>query len=376
MHKLRIAMCFSADASTAGGVQEHVFHLSRSLMARGHTVHIFGPEKPALPYENYHVSNRSFPVPLPNGNQGSVSIGIDQNSTIGKQIDKKHFDICHIHEPYVPFFLWQVAQAVTVPKVASFHSGWDKDSLANMLNPILPFFKDTFSQYIDAAVFVSRISKKRWESMCSKKVVQEIIPNGIDHRIFYPIKKGQNTHVNLLFLARLVSRKGLEYLLKALVKLPSSYLSKIQLKIIGEGPERRWLEQYVKGHKLKTNVHFLGEIIGEKRVLYYQQADVFCAPYVDEAFAITILEAMACGCAIVGFKNEAFREVLKDYPGKVFITRPKDINELVKSLKKIIDDVEKRNHLSTWCLNESKKYDWDMVAEKTEKIYRKITNFQ
>ena len=99
-------------------------------------------------------------------------------------------------------------------KVATFHSAWEKHSIISFINPFITLFQDTFSTNFSGAIFVSKIAKKHWQKLCGKKVKQKIIHNGVD-KIFYPIKKQTTSDLKLLFLGRLVDKKGPKYLLKA-----------------------------------------------------------------------------------------------------------------------------------------------------------------
>ena len=144
------------------------------------------------------------------------------------------------------------------------------------------------------------------------------------------------------------------------------------LTIVGDGLLRKKLESYIKLHNLHKFITFTGEIIGNKRVRYYQNADIFCAPYIDEAFGITVLEASACGLPTVGFNNMAFKEIFKNYPYPKLLVESKNIKKLEKALLTLMDDEKMRKNISTWCVAESKKYNWEKAARKTEDFYFKI----
>lgn len=92
--------------------------------------------------------------------------------------------------------------------------------------------------------------------------------------------------------------------MKAIKKIITDEHS-IRLVVLGDGPEKLISEKYVKDNNLSEFVEFKGEKFGKERISFYQNADIFCAPYSDEAFGITILEALACGVPVVGFKKYA-----------------------------------------------------------------------
>ncbi len=369
---LKIAMIFSYDPSQAGGVQEHVRSLSSNLHNLGHQIDIYGPEKNIHQFINYYPMAKSIRVPIPNGSWGSITVEKQKIKPLINLLNKKKYDIIHIHDPYVPFVGWEIMKKTQSKKVATFHSAWEKNSILNFFNPFITLFQDTFSTSFFGAIFVSKFSKKSWQELCGKGVKQEIIHNGVD-KMFYPLKKQATSDLELLFLGRLVDKKGPKYLLKAFNKIIKKF-PKLKLIFVGKGEIKKSLEKYVRDRKLEGSVAFEGEIIGQNRVKYYQQADIFCAPYRDEAFGLTILEAMATGTPIVGFKNSAFQEILKDYPYPELLVKSRDIDKLAGALEKIIKNKNMRQKTSSWLIKESKKYSWERIAKETEEFYYQILN--
>ncbi|MBI5122971.1 glycosyltransferase family 4 protein [Candidatus Roizmanbacteria bacterium] len=370
--KLKIAMFFSSDPSAAGGVQEHIYNLSKILDRFGHKIDIYGPEKNILQYLNYNSISKSIKVPIPNGSWSNITVEKENNDQLIDKINQKNYDIIHIHEPYIPFVGWEIMKKTRSKKVATFHSAWEKHSIISFINPFITLFQDTFSTNFSGAIFVSKIVKERWDELCGKAVKQRIIHNGVD-KMFYPIKKQITNDLKILFLGRLVEKKGPKFLLKAFYKIIKKF-PKLKLIFVGKGEYKKSLENYIKDRNLEGNVIFEGEIIGRKRVKYYQQADIFCAPYSDEAFGITVLEAMATGTPIVGFKNSAFKEIFKNYPYPELLVKSRDVDKLARALEKIIKDKNMRQKTSSWLLKEGKKYRWEKIAKETEEFYYKVLN--
>ena len=368
--RLKIAMFFSYDPSQAGGVQEHIHLLSNNLHHLGHQIDIYGPEKNIHQFINYYPIAKSIKIPVPNGSWTNITIEKQNIKKLINKFNKKKYDIIHIHDPYVPFVGWEIMKKTQSKKVATFHSAWEKNSIINFINPFITLFQDTFSTNFSGAIFVSKIVKKRWQELCGKEVKQKIIHNAVD-KIFYPIKKQTTSDLKLLFLGRLVDKKGPKYLLKAFYKIIKKF-PKSKLIFVGKGEIKKSLEKYVKNKKLKGNVIFEGEIIGQKRIKYYQQADIFCAPYSDEAFGLTVLEAMATGTPIVGFKNSAFQEILKGYPYPELLVKSRDVNKLAWALEKIIENKNIRQEISSWLIKESKNYNWEKIAKETEEFYYQV----
>jgi phosphatidylinositol alpha-mannosyltransferase len=370
--KLKIAMVFSSDPSQAGGVQEHVYNLTKELAKSGHQIDIFGPENNKIDFINYHPIAKAVKLPIPNGNWTNVTIKNNEKYEASEIINSHQFDIIHIHEPYIPFVAWDIYKNTSAVKIATFHTGWNDDSIINIINPLLPLFKETFSKYFKGVIFVSKIVKKRWQYLSKKNIIKKVIYNGVDSNLFEPDKKVKNNRaINLLFVGRLVDRKGLMFLLKVINKIIKKN-SNIKLNVVGDGPKKIEAEKFVKKNNLERHIKFVGEIFGKKRIKYYQNANIFCAPYSDEAFGITILEALSCGVPIVGFRNEAFSEFLNDYPSPKMFVKKNDYSNFLKALEILVDDEQKRKEIGRWGVKKVKDFDWVKVAKETEDLYYRV----
>lgn len=364
-------MVLSYDPSHTGGVQEHLFFLSRAMTARGHHVDIYGPTGEVYSYKNYHQISKPWFLPSLGGNSINITTELNHGGKLIQKMDKKNYDLIHFHDPYIPFVNFEIIKNVDAPKVASFHSAWDDRSFFNAILPLLYLFKDEFSKHFRGVIFVSKLSASRWKHLSKRGVEKQIIYNGVDGG-YFPGKKNNGTPT-ILCLSRLVSRKGGEYILRAMKKILAA-IPKTKLVIVGKGPIKKKLVDYVKNNNLESHVVFAGEKFGKEKIKYYQSADVFCAPYTNEAFGLTFLEAMACGVPIVGFKNDVTKEILKNYPGRKFLVEPKNVQALATSIIEVLKNKKKREALSRWCLCESKKYSWSKNAAETEKFYYRVLN--
>ncbi len=368
MRKLRIAMFMSSNPIQAGGVQEHILYLSKELRKNGHLVHIYGPKPMKNIYSFYTPMGEKIYFPLPNGNHSNVHMLSEMDKPENVFVQSK-YDIVHMHEPYIPFAAWSVLEKSSIPTIGTFHTAWDNDSIFNMFKPFIPLFKTNFSSHTHGAIFVSKITFENWTSLCDKKMIKKIISNAADTASFIP-KEGINDIPHILFAARLVRRKGVLHLLKA-VKILKSRKRKFTVTIIGNGDEREATLSFIKSHKLKSHVDYLGEIIGAERFKYFTEADIFCAPYINEAAPLAILEAISAGLPIVGFKNDSFKEGLVDYPAKDLLVMSNGF-ALADALESLIMDKDRIESIKKWCLTQRNIYSWSNIARQTEDVYYQV----
>jgi len=195
----------------------------------------------------------------------------------------------------------------------------------------------------------------------------EVIYNGVDTKEFKPAKnKKFGKTLKIICVARLIKRKGIDYLLKALGELKNKdYL----LTIIGDGNEKENLKQLAKELKIKDKVNFLGAIPHSKMACYYQQNDLFVLPSLNEGMSNTILEAMACGLPIITTNTGGAKELIKN---NGFIVKPKSVTQLKNAILKYLNNknlLEKHRQISRQI---AKKMSWQKAAKGYLKIYAQL----
>jgi glycosyltransferase involved in cell wall biosynthesis len=115
----------------------------------------------------------------------------------------------------------------------------------------------------------------------------------------------------ILFVGRLVEKKGLAVLLDAIRLLPSG---RIELNVVGDGPLRAELERQASG----LPVSFLGGLSASELAQQYGQAEIVVFPSVralsgdQDGLPVALLEAMAAGCAVVGTDLPGLRDAIQD----------------------------------------------------------------
>lgn len=368
-------MFFSSDPASPGGVQEHAYHLAAALKKIGHKVTVFVPNRRSilLPYPNARTIGEFSEIPLPIGYDISY-ISKKEGENYAEMISGKKFDFIHIHDPFMPFLTYELLNVLKLPIVTTYHATWETGSALEAFRGFLPWLKDPLSKKVVGSIFVSRRTMECWREIFNDKTEKSIIANGIDRSLFRKKAKTKKDRTEILFLARLVPKKGLHLLLKS-IKILVARRKNIRLSVVGEGPDKQRMIDYVRKNKLGQYVKFHGYVKKKDKPRYYQQADIFCAPYVNEGFGITLLEAMATGTPIVALENNAFSEVLKTYPASELIVKEKNAVKMADAIETLIDDEKLKQKIVKWEEREIKKYGWEKIAKETEKFYLKILGY-
>jgi glycosyltransferase involved in cell wall biosynthesis len=114
----------------------------------------------------------------------------------------------------------------------------------------------------------------------------------------------------VLSVCRFYPRKKLVTLLHAAAQLRHA-IPRLEVRIVGNGPEYNRLREVCRRLHLEPIVHWLGDVSRARLAQEYNRANVFCLPSQQEGFGIVFLEAMAAGKPIVAVRAAAVPEVVR-----------------------------------------------------------------
>lgn len=136
-----------------------------------------------------------------------------------------------------------------------------------------------------------------------------VIHNAYDSAIFINTLPYNARIKEIVFVGRLVSDKGLDSLIKALELLNSVNQVIINLEIIGEGPELKYLEELIIILGIENQVRFLGKLTGKDLAKKINEHQIMVVPSRwKEPFGLVGLEGLACGCKMIVSKNGGLLE--------------------------------------------------------------------
>jgi len=156
----------------------------------------------------------------------------------------------------------------------------------------------------------------------------KVIPNGINyHQFDLKGKSGQKVkykNIKILFLSSLRRRKGIFVFLQSLPYVLQQH-NNVSITIAGEwrsDSERLEADTYILQNSLNKNIKFIGQIFGLKKIMLYNEHDLFVfPPIMAEGLPWVILEAMSASLPVISTDQGAITEVVED--GKTgFIVEP------------------------------------------------------
>ncbi len=204
----------------------------------------------------------------------------------------------------------------------------------------------------------------------------EIIPMGIDFRQFSAgtaFTRSEDKFV-LLFVGRLVQKKGVSDLITAFSLMEDSLKAKSELWIIGDGAEREALKALAGQLKLTDSVTFYGRVPNDQLPDYYATADIFIAPSVidssgdTEGQGVILLEALASGTAIISTSAGGIGEVIEH--GKTgLLVEPNNPVDLKNAMEQLLRDKVFRDALAATGETIIQAYDWKAIGAKFSRLY-------
>ncbi len=195
-----------------------------------------------------------------------------------------------------------------------------------------------------------------------------IMPMGVDTcERFVPNIAGR-VDSELLFVGRLVEKKGLHHLLSALPAVLASH-PQVKLNIVGFGPERARLDALVVKLALQSHVRFLGALPQEALPEHYRRASLFVAPFTQaangdqEGLGLVVAEAMACECPVVVGDVPAAHDLVSAETGTLVCVD--DHAALACTINRLLDDPDERTRLGRAGRRHiEQNYSWQIVGKR------------
>lgn len=195
----------------------------------------------------------------------------------------------------------------------------------------------------------------------------EVVSNGAAAPDSSPVDQEMRSDVRVLAVSRLIARKGLDTLIRALGRSRSEDLS---LDIAGDGPYGAALRQLATACGVADRVRFHGFVGRTGLAALHARADIFVLTSNAESCSVALLEAMAAGLPIVATKAGGNAELVQHGSNGLLI-EPGNVDELGGALRTLARDRAQRQRFAAAnCRLAQERFSWRRVAQRYEAIFQ------
>lgn len=291
---------------------------------------------------------------------------------------KKNYDFISVHlgPDWVLEMIVNICSTTPTKVIAHYHglNVWNDYTVTRPLrSKIIQYKRKKIIDRVDGIVGVSNKVSEIVSSLTKNKNVYTVY-NGVDTNIFKPLAKPNDVKTyNIICVANLIKIKGQKHLILAVKKLIEENNSiKINLKLVGRGPEEVILRELVKELKMEKNVNFMGYVNYKEVAELIANSDVFVMPSYYEALGCVYLEAMATRLPTIGVIGQGIEEVIKDGENG-FLIHPQSSDSIYETLKFIYNHKEEVNKVA--CNGYDlvvNNFQWIHSAKQLMGVYNKI----
>jgi glycosyltransferase involved in cell wall biosynthesis len=197
-----------------------------------------------------------------------------------------------------------------------------------------------------------------------------VIPNGVEWDRFKPVERPRNKKVKILFIGRLIPRKGFERVIRALPEVQEKARETFEVEVVGSGEHRKKLDDLAQELGVVEQIKYVGTVPYDQLEKSYQRADIFVLTSLSEGMPSVILEAMGCGLPVVASDVGGNNELVKDgWNG--YLIRGDDSSKLASDLVQLIDDENLRSEMGQRSREMAKQYNWEEIMRQYNELYLK-----
>jgi len=207
----------------------------------------------------------------------------------------------------------------------------------------------------------------------------QVLSMGVDLRTrFVPADGVERNGRELIFVGRLVEKKGVTYLLRAFAAARLT-LPDLRLKIVGDGPLRSALETEANELGLGDAVTFIGAVTQDRLPALYSGAVVSVVPSVvtssgdQEGLGLVTVEALGCGCAVIASDLPAIRDVIEPNENGLLV-EPENPEALAGAIVSLLADNDRAKRFHDVARSSViDRFDWAAITEQYREVLDRAT---
>jgi glycosyltransferase involved in cell wall biosynthesis len=285
---------------------------------------------------------------------------------------RRRYDVIHVHWPVPHALFGRAAQAGhAAPVVSTFYS------VELKLGGTSRLLRRLVSWAVTSPAEVVAISSATADALRSIAPVRvEVIPYSLPIPASPERIRPRGGTFQILFVGRLIERKGVHVLLQALALLPPG--REVRVLICGDGPEREALEALAERLAVRDRCEFAGRVSDERLRQEYADADAFVLPAVvdargdSEGLGVVLLEAMNSRVPVVASAVGGITDIVEDEVTGLLV-REGDERELAAALERLVrDDAFAATLGEAGYRRLRSEFSWDAIVPRWVTLYDRV----
>ena len=365
-----VAIVTSYFLPSHGGIENHIYGLTKTLVKHDWTVDVLSASQFGLPDfigTKVHIKyTRSYLNPMNNPIVPRISRSILESPA----------SIIHAHGLYQFTSLMAKISAALMkkPVLLTMHGIADYKGLTRTIQRTYESLILKWQPAINHFIALTQADKAFLESKGIDKNSISIVPNAIDTSYWYRDSDfvDDNKKTDILFVGSLIKRKRPSFLIDVFNSYLKAYPDS-RLFIVGDGPEREKLQKSIEMKNLQKNVRLLGRISDFELRRLYSTSKMLILPSIAEGLPTVLLEAMACGLVVVASDLPGIRYFLQHGKnGFMFISG--DGSSLLDVMLEISSSPQIHlNGISSNAISYvNENFSWDIVTTQIIQLYEQV----
>jgi len=300
------------------------------------------------------------------------------------EVELENKTILHTHSlwNYPPYCAFKISKKHDIPLIISIRGNlydWNMKKSKWKKRVVLSLFQmEMFKKA--SCLHATEINELKAIRKLGIKTPVALIPNGIELTEFdnLPQRKIAQQKLNLdtnkryiLFLSRIYSKKGLEYLINAFSAIHKEF-PEWELIIAGPVYDKKYFDKIlftIKQKRFSEKVHFFGMVSGQKRLNLFASSSLFVLPAHTENFGMVIGEAMAAKLPVITTTGTPWKTIKDKNAGWWIDLNDKNMQKaLYNAMEKSQQNLEEMGKRGYQIIKE--QFSWQEVAYKMESVYR------
>jgi len=248
-----------------------------------------------------------------------------------------------------------------IPVVVSVH-----DSLPERVFPSV--------RYADLVVCMSEAVRRQVLAVGTEPHRIRLLPNRVDRTVFQPIRDPQALQSiaarfppgrYILHVGRKDRQKNIDTVVRSLVELPPDY----HAIFVGMGDRSPYVE-LSRQLQVESRCFWIDAIPNFELPAWYSWCDCFCVPSRWEGFGFVVIEAAACGAAVVTSDIGPMNEYLTDGVSAALVKAYEEPKAIAGAIRRVSEDTEYRRRITAGAEIASQPFDRPIVDAAEMAIYR------